>query len=50
VVFKVGDDLVDNLDGRIALALGVADLFWVAVALLDEVVAVYPAVVAVGAE
>ena len=47
MVFKVGNDLVYNLDRCIALALGVANLFRIAVALLDEVVAVYPAVLAV---
>jgi hypothetical protein len=46
VVFEVRDDLVDDLEGRVALALGIADLLWVAAALLDEVVAVYPAVLA----
>jgi hypothetical protein len=43
VVLEQLDDFVYDLDGRMALALGVADLLWVAAALCDKVVAVYPA-------
>jgi hypothetical protein len=42
MVFKVGNDLVDNLYRSIALSLRVADLLWVTTALLDEVVATPP--------
>jgi hypothetical protein len=40
VVFEVADDFVDDVDVGVAFALGVADLFGVAAALCDEVVAV----------
>lgn len=46
VVLEQLDDLVDNLDGRMALALRLADLLWVTAALCDKVVAVYPAMLA----
>jgi hypothetical protein len=40
VVFEVADDFVNDVDVGVAFALGVADLFGVAAALGDEVVAV----------
>lgn len=46
VVLEQLNDLVDNLDGRMALALRLADLLWVAAALCNKVVAVYPAMLA----
>jgi hypothetical protein len=42
VVLEELDNLVYNLDGRMALALRLADLLWVTAALCDKVVAVYP--------
>jgi hypothetical protein len=42
VVFKPGNNLVYNFDGRIALPLRLADLLWVAAALCDEVVTAPP--------
>lgn len=42
VLLEVGNDLVYNLDGRIALSLRLADLLWVTPALCDEVVATPP--------
>jgi hypothetical protein len=46
VVLEQGNDLVYDLDGRMAFALRLADLLWVTAALLDKVVAVYPAMLA----
>jgi len=37
VVLPFGDDLVNDLDRGISFSLGLADLLWVAAALLDEV-------------
>jgi hypothetical protein len=47
VVLEQLDDFVYDLDGRMAQALGLANLLWVAAALCDKVVAVYPAMLAV---
>jgi hypothetical protein len=38
VVLEESNNLVDNLDRRVSLALRVADLLWVAAALGDKVV------------
>jgi hypothetical protein len=43
VVLEQSNDLVYDLDGRMAFALRLTDLLWVSAALLDKVVAVYPA-------
>jgi hypothetical protein len=47
VVLEQLDDFVYDLDGCMAQALGLANLLWVAAALCDKVVAVYPAMLAV---
>ena len=46
VVLKQLDNLFYNLDGRMAFALRLADLLWVAAAFCDKVVAVYPSMLA----
>jgi len=46
VVFEQTNDFVYDLDGRMAFALRLADLLWVTAALLNKVVAVYPAMLA----